>query len=282
MSPEAKHRFDSSPWSYHEHKTTEGVVSEQLQIEDTTVPGRVPLQRGSSRKYHLAGTDESNSFACTSEIGDNGAVCQRHSICFGRRNVSGNKIIIFTYLKKLQVEEVINFQFQREIKRNECSFPYRFISCAFFKVLHFTSNKCCISFYFFKKVTPILYRERDMSEPTLPSKINVKKLYRDDKSPLVTLLLEKTLKRGSQCQVEIHFHGKLSNTSDGLFAHHYFDSTTGIKKWYVASHFRPNMARAAFPCFDEPAYKVPFIISVAREKKMTSLSNMPIVYTEEM
>lgn len=74
----------------------------------------------------------------------------------------------------------------------------------------------------------------------------------------------------------------MNDTSEGLFRHSYVDVVTNEKKWYVASHLRPNLARRVFPCFDEPAYKVPFSISIARKKEMTSLSNMPLERTEDM
>ncbi|KAK9874641.1 hypothetical protein WA026_005467 [Henosepilachna vigintioctopunctata] len=45
---------------------------------------------------------------------------------------------------------------------------------------------------------------------------------------------------------------------------------------------RPNLARRIFPCFDEPAFKVPFIVHVARKKTMTAISNMPLQSTEDM
>lgn len=45
---------------------------------------------------------------------------------------------------------------------------------------------------------------------------------------------------------------------------------------YVATFMRPNMARNVFPCFDEPAYKVPFKLTVVRPKHMKAVFNMPL------
>lgn len=113
--------------------------------------------------------------------------------------------------------------------------------------------------------------------------MKIQKTERVVKKPLFVIHLEKSLKRGTQVETSIKFSGKLFNdTSEGLFRHSYIDSETNEKRWYVASHFRPNMARRAFPCFDEPAYKVPFMISIARTKNMTSLSNMPLDRSEDM
>lgn len=116
-----------------------------------------------------------------------------------------------------------------------------------------------------------------------PIALKVLRTERLPKKPIYVIHLEKTLNRGSQCEVEIKFNGKLFNdTSEALFRSSYVDSATGEKRWFVASHMRPNLARRVFPCFDEPAYKVPFNLIIGRNKNMTTLSNMPLNYSEEM
>jgi len=46
--------------------------------------------------------------------------------------------------------------------------------------------------------------------------------------------------------------------------------------WYVFTQFEAIGARKAFPCFDEPAYKVPWQISLKVKKEMVAVSNAPI------
>lgn len=116
-----------------------------------------------------------------------------------------------------------------------------------------------------------------------PVPLKVLRTERLPKKPLYVIHLENPLNRGSQCEIQISFNGKLMNdTSEALFRSSYTDSATGEKKWFVATHMRPNLARRVFPCFDEPAYKVPFTIIVGRNKNMTTLSNMPLSHTVEM
>lgn len=124
--------------------------------------------------------------------------------------------------------------------------------------------------------------ERTASTPTPLTLLKLLKIERVPKKPIIELYLERKFNRGTQCEIDMSFKGKMFNdTSEGMFRHSYKDSASGESKWYVATHFRPNMARTVFPCFDEPAYKVPFIISVTRKADMSSLSNMPLESSAE-
>ncbi len=51
---------------------------------------------------------------------------------------------------------------------------------------------------------------------------------------------------------------------------------------YAATQFEPNLARFAFPGFDEPGFKVPFDITVTARKLHTVVTNTPMVEETEL
>jgi alanyl aminopeptidase len=48
-------------------------------------------------------------------------------------------------------------------------------------------------------------------------------------------------------------------------------------QWYVYSQFEAIWARRAFPCFDEPSYKVPWQLTLRVKKDQMAFSNTPIL-----
>jgi alanyl aminopeptidase len=47
--------------------------------------------------------------------------------------------------------------------------------------------------------------------------------------------------------------------------------------WYIYTQFESLDARRAFPCFDEPSYKVPWKLTITVPKPQVALSNTPLV-----
>ncbi len=71
--------------------------------------------------------------------------------------------------------------------------------------------------------------------------------------------------------LQIDYTGKLDETStQGLFR----EKDGG--DWYAFSMFEATDARRAFPCFDEPAYKVPWQLTLRIPSGTTAVSNTPI------
>lgn len=53
-------------------------------------------------------------------------------------------------------------------------------------------------------------------------------------------------------------------------------------RWLAATQFQTTHARSAFPCYDEPAFRTPFNISIKKYKSQIALSNMPILNTVDV
>jgi aminopeptidase N len=121
--------------------------------------------------------------------------------------------------------------------------------------------------------------EHEAKPPT--KRLTVKRVDRLPKKPIFIVHLTKELQKGAQCEVEISFKGVLWETAEGLFRGSYVEKS-GEKKYYLATHFRPNTARRLFPCFDEPSYKVPFTVSVSRPRNYTVLFNTPLKSSEDL
>ncbi|XP_074096420.1 suppressor of ER stress-induced death isoform X3 [Cotesia typhae] len=88
-----------------------------------------------------------------------------------------------------------------------------------------------------------------------------------------------TLKAGMQYVIKLKFVGYLNDYLQGFYRSSY---TEGNKtRWIATTQFQATDARRAFPCFDEPALKAKFKISIARPSHMVSVSNMPRISKPE-
>ncbi|XP_037727925.1 aminopeptidase N-like [Drosophila subpulchrella] len=85
---------------------------------------------------------------------------------------------------------------------------------------------------------------------------------------------------GHVYELNLHFSAKLNDQLEGYYRSSYFDSAANETRWISITHFEPASARLAFPCFDEPGYKAPFVITLGYHKKFTGLSNMPVKETK--
>jgi alanyl aminopeptidase len=81
---------------------------------------------------------------------------------------------------------------------------------------------------------------------------------------------ESPLDTGS-ARLYVSYTGKLSKRdSRGLF------SERDGNDWYVTSQFESHYARLAFPCFDEPSFKVPWQLTLEVPRTDRAFSNTPI------
>ncbi|MBI4398328.1 MAG: M1 family metallopeptidase, partial [Candidatus Omnitrophica bacterium] len=97
----------------------------------------------------------------------------------------------------------------------------------------------------------------------------------NEKRETVILDFGETLKPGQYPTLYLEFSGVLNDKMHGFYRTSY--EVAGQKKWGAATQFEATDARRAFPCWDEPARKARFKISLKVPRHLTALSNMPVI-----
>ena len=115
----------------------------------------------------------------------------------------------------------------------------------------------------------ILFEER---------KVFAKKITYDEKSETASFLFLKPIPMG-KVELTLVFRGILNNKMRGFYRSKY----TVLKKEYhmATTQFEATDARRAFPCFDEPAQKAVFHVSLIVPRNKTTISNtLPVSVLE--
>ena len=89
-----------------------------------------------------------------------------------------------------------------------------------------------------------------------------------------TLIIKTPKKISGKIKICLEFIGELNDRLLGFYRSKY-QETSGKTKYLATTQFEAADARRAFPCWDEPAVKATFDISLLVEKHMTAISNMP-------
>ncbi|XP_058813856.1 aminopeptidase N [Topomyia yanbarensis] len=105
------------------------------------------------------------------------------------------------------------------------------------------------------------------------AQIEIERQFIVDSKQFFVLKLKQMLQAGERYTVHIKFDGILNDYLQGFYRSSY--TVKNETRWLATTQFQPTDARRAFPCFDEPALKARFSISLARPRHMVSLSNMP-------
>ena len=90
---------------------------------------------------------------------------------------------------------------------------------------------------------------------------------------VTTIFFNKRIPAGSKAQLTQQFTGYLNNKMAGFYRSSYKDSD-GTTKYLATTQMEPTDARRAFPCFDEPALKAEYTVTLVADKHHTCLSNM--------
>ncbi|POM66252.1 Puromycin-sensitive aminopeptidase, partial [Phytophthora palmivora] len=95
----------------------------------------------------------------------------------------------------------------------------------------------------------------------------------------IELLLEDELPAGCTAELTLTCHGELNDKLHGFYRSAYDHELAGETRLMAVTQFEACDARRAFVCWDEPAIKAKFEISVACDVDLTAISNTHVVQT---
>ncbi|KAL8924623.1 MAG: hypothetical protein Q9208_003938 [Pyrenodesmia sp. 3 TL-2023] len=103
--------------------------------------------------------------------------------------------------------------------------------------------------------------------------------YNED-AQTTTVTLDRIIPAGSKAQLTQTFTGHLNDKMAGFYRSSF--KHDGVTKYLATTQMEPTDARRAFPCFDEPALKAEYTITLVADKHHTCLSNMDQVSEKEI
>lgn len=77
--------------------------------------------------------------------------------------------------------------------------------------------------------------------------------------------------------LEMDFEGELNDKMKGFYRSKYFSYPDMQERYAAVTQFEATDARRCFPCWDEPALKATFNISMTIPQNLVGLSNMPLI-----
>jgi aminopeptidase N len=102
----------------------------------------------------------------------------------------------------------------------------------------------------------------------------VAKVVSDEAQQLTTVTLAHAAHPGAHT-LTFSYQGKLETQPHGLFVQHY-TTPTGIKRVLLSTKMESTDARRMFPCWDEPAFRATFRLTVTVPAAWATISNMPV------
>uniref|UniRef100_A0A3B3DTM2 Uncharacterized protein n=1 Tax=Oryzias melastigma TaxID=30732 RepID=A0A3B3DTM2_ORYME len=100
---------------------------------------------------------------------------------------------------------------------------------------------------------------------------SLKKTWLEDRTEYLVVQLDGPLQVNSSYELFTEFVGELSLTQQGFYRSVYTED--GVEKVIATTQMQPTHARKAFPCFDEPALKAVFHVTLIHPQNTTALSN---------
>jgi puromycin-sensitive aminopeptidase len=111
---------------------------------------------------------------------------------------------------------------------------------------------------------------KDLKGKVLPGRMAL-----DAENEQLTVNFPESLTPG-RWELQLSFSGVLNNKLHGFYRSTYKDSN-GREKVLASTQFESTDARRAFPCWDEPAFKAVFQVTLVVDPDLTAISNTRIV-----
>jgi aminopeptidase 2 len=157
-----------------------------------------------------------------------------------------SEILIFSTILTTVANRLILWSFSLEVKEETTSISLN--------TLELDIHSTCIAI--------------DGSEVTSSPKVTY-----NEANQVTTISFDQVLPAGSKAHVTQVFTGSLNDKMAGFYRSSY-QGEDGSTKYLATSQMEPTDARRAFPCFDEPALKAEYTITLIADKNHTCLSNM--------
>ena len=124
--------------------------------------------------------------------------------------------------------------------------------------------------------------ELEITEASLDGQVLPKSALKVDKEKeLITLALTSELSPGDHT-LALGFSGKINQQGQGLFYMQYQEQGSGAQKIMLGTQFEATDARRFFPCWDEPAFRARFQLTVVVPENWLAVSNMPVDSEKEI
>uniref|UniRef100_A0A669DTI5 Aminopeptidase n=1 Tax=Oreochromis niloticus TaxID=8128 RepID=A0A669DTI5_ORENI len=91
------------------------------------------------------------------------------------------------------------------------------------------------------------------------------------KTEFLVIQLGSRLSAGASYSLYTEFLGELADDLEGFYRSEYIED--GVKKVVATSQMQATYARKSFPCFDEPAMKAVFTVTIIHSRDTVALSN---------
>ncbi|XP_056106759.1 alanyl (membrane) aminopeptidase b, tandem duplicate 1 [Rhinichthys klamathensis goyatoka] len=97
-----------------------------------------------------------------------------------------------------------------------------------------------------------------------------------EKTQYMVIKLKESLTAGERYELYTEFVGELADDLGGFYRSEY-DDENGVRKVVATTQMQATDARKAFPCFDEPAMKAVFHITILHDPATRALSNGVVI-----